>query len=174
MRSEGGLDYVYCQCQYFIYSQKEYTSMRYFLPHHCMTRRFVRAAIAATIVLSSIAPAFADSMGTKTVDTACMKTAVQTREQAVQAAFETFHTSVAAAYDKRETDLVAAWGMTDAAARKKAIKDAWSAFKKSSQGARKSFKETRNNAWKTFKNSAKTCHGSTADETGAESVENAM
>lgn len=128
-----------------------------------MKHTYLRAAAGSLLVSALLAPAFAFASdgaasmaeNNKTVDTACMATAVSTRDTAISAALGT----VVAAIQTRGTALSNAWKLTDATARKAAIKAANDAFK----GTWKTFNKTRMTAWNTYRTSAKACRASTAD-----------
>jgi acyl-CoA reductase-like NAD-dependent aldehyde dehydrogenase len=93
------------------------------------------------------------------LDTTCMKSAVDARESAVQAAFSAFSTARSAALTQRASALDAAWSLTDRKAITAAVKTAWSTFKTTNGAARKSYNTAIRSAWSTFSASAKTCKG---------------
>ena len=106
----------------------------------------------------------------KTVDIACVKTAMDARETALMAGWATFNTSITSAYTMRKAALDAAWVMTDANARKTAIKAAWDAFKKSKQAAAKQWRTDQKAAWLAFRTATKTCKAGDVD-VGGESMD---
>ena len=55
----------------------------------------------------------------------CMQTAVDTREDAIAAAFSGFNDSIKTALSARKVALHAAWGLSDKAARSTSVKAAW-------------------------------------------------
>ncbi len=136
-------------------------------------KKFVALAAGVIVAASMTIPAFAEegasmSVGAsmkakKTVDIACMQSAVDKREDAIIAAWSAFNTSMTSAHTMRKTALHDAWGMSDPAARRSAIKSAWENFRKSKKSAVQAWKAARKNAWKTFKSDAKKCKGVEAE-----------
>src|SRR3989344_9539277 len=61
----------------------------------------------------------------KTVNVSCVSTAVGSREDALLSAWSKFDDAVTAVLAARKSALISAWALTDAKARKKAVKDAW-------------------------------------------------
>lgn len=126
-------------------------------------KKFLTATVAAIALTSVALPALAReaasgmATGKKAVDIACVKTALDVREDALMAGWSVFNTSIVAAYTARKSALDAAWVMTDAAARNAAVKAAWTAFKTAKQSAQKQWQSARKAAWKTFKSAAKAC-----------------
>ena len=147
-------------------------------------RKIVALAASAAIAAGIAVPAFAAEMSgsasatvgaKKTVDIACVQKAVDKREDALIAGWTSFNTSMSAAYSARKTALHDAWGMSDATARKTAVKTAWENFKKSAKAARQAWKTARKNAWQTFRSDAKACKGAAAEasvEASGESADN--
>ncbi len=111
------------------------------------------AMLAFTMVLPGVASAA--SPKAKTVDTACMATAVGTRDTAISTALST----VVTALQTRGTALTAAWGNTDPKVRAAAVKAANTAF----NGAWKTFNTARKAAWTQYRTAAKVCHSTTVD-----------
>ena len=95
--------------------------------------------------------------GNVTIDTACAKTAVEKRENAIIAAEDASSASMKTALTTRLTALSAAWGQTDTAAREAALKAAHSAFKGSWKTTSTTLRTARKAAWSTFKTDAKAC-----------------
>lgn len=98
------------------------------------------------------------------IDIACVKTAVETRENAISTALDTFNTSVKTSLQTRKTALLAAWSLTDNAARKTAIKAAWKTFNTEYKVARKAFSTTKKTAWNQFSVARKACKASPTGE----------
>ena len=120
------------------------------------------AAVGLAVLLSAV-PAFAMT-GTstmmhagKSVDIACVQTAVDMREGAIGTAYGTYTTAMSTALSTRKSALHDAWGMSDATARKAARKAAWTAFSTASHDATKALKSARSSAWSTFETAAKAC-----------------
>jgi hypothetical protein len=84
-------------------------------------------------------------------DVACVKTAVETRESSLIAAYGKFNTAIVAAMEKRKDSLSDAWSQSEAAARKSARKSAFSTFKSERKSAVSTFKSEKKSAWTTFK-----------------------
>ena len=99
----------------------------------------------------------------KTIDTACVQSAIDKRDTAVIAAFDVFHTTVVSALQTRRDALKAAWGMADKAQRNAASKAAWSAYSTSLKAARKALVQSRHAAWNQFRTDRKTCNAPAAD-----------
>ena len=105
----------------------------------------------------------------KTLDPACVRPFVATREDAIITAEGALHTAWSAALQTRKKDLDAAWMLSDAE-RKPAVKKAWKSFGSARKAARGDYRTAVDAAWKNFKKSVKSC-GATMDSTGGESVE---
>ena len=104
---------------------------------------------------------------TASIDIACMKTAVEAREDAVKAAFDKFSSSISLALQTRKSELSTAWTITDKTQRRNAIKTAWKNFTKSKKDATKIFRTEKLAAWKQFKTSRKACgSGPTGESSG--------
>lgn len=101
----------------------------------------------------------------RNVDATCMQTAVDTREDAIKAGWESFSTDVLAALGVRKTALHDAWGLSDVKAQKTATVNAWKAWKKSAKDAHVELKKDRKSAWDAFKQTVKeSCKVSTPKE----------
>ncbi len=142
-------------------------------------QKFAAAVVSTAVACSVAAPAFAVGVNSSVrssaaarvqVDGACMSSAVDKRDTAVIAAFDTFTASVKAALTKRKDDLKAAWALTDATARKTALRTAWQNFTKSHKSARDAYRVARQAAWKQFKTDSKTCKGNASDEGNVEAT----
>jgi hypothetical protein len=105
-----------------------------------------------------------EKTSTSTVDTSCVKAAVEKREKAMQTALESFTKSVNSALKDREKALSDAWDMSDATKRKAAIKKAWETFTTTSKTAKKTFNSAGKSAWATYKNDTKKCKGANTSE----------
>ena len=141
-----------------------------------MKQQLSSALIAFALATALVTPAFAMEggrmMGAKSsVDIACMKTAVDARENALMTAWGTFNTSMAAAYAARKAALDAAWVMTDGKARNAAIKTAWTAFNTAKKTAMKQWNTDRKAAWSAFRAAAKACHGTSDTDAGGEAMD---
>lgn len=136
----------------------------YFFSHFSMKSLLLTRAASALVVGSMLLPsiAFAESASSaaakqpkKTVDTACMATAVTTRDAAINTALNV----VVTALQTRGQALAAAWGITDVAARQAAIKTANTAF----AGTWKTFNTAKNTAWTQYRTTAKTCRSTSVE-----------
>lgn len=124
------------------------------------------AGALATMLLPFAAPVLADesthTTTRKTLDVACIQTAVGKREDAILAAFDKRSTAVHTALVQRKTDLAAAWAMTNRTDRNKAVRMAWKTYQTSWKSAQMTFRTERQAAWKTFNTDRKAC-GATGD-----------
>ena len=131
----------------------------------------VGSNVLATTVTASAAPV-TTKVAKPTVDLTCMTTAVDKREDAIASENTTFASAWSAAYSARKSALDNAWTLTDAKARRIAIKSAWTAYAGSVKSARKTWNTDRSATWTAFKTDAKACHASASDmEAGASVVE---
>lgn len=96
----------------------------------------------------------------RNVSTTCMKLAIEKRENALIAAWETYAAKMKSAYETRKNELVAAWAISDAGQRQTAIKSAWSKFYETVKIARAEWNQLKRNAWTQFAQEAKTCKAS--------------
>ena len=102
------------------------------------------------------------------VDVACMKTAIDSRENAIIAALDAYHVSLKAAHESRREALKAAWDKTEKLERRKALRDARKAFKENGKSARTTLREARKGAWDQYKTDAKACgHNASSDDGSA-------
>ncbi len=117
-----------------------------------MKRPLLTIAASTLLSLGLVVPAFAATTKAvpKTVDTACMATAVSTRDSSISTALAT----VGTALQTRGQALAAAWKIADPKAQKAALKAANTAF----DGSWKTFNAARTAAWNQYKTAAKTCH----------------
>ena len=99
----------------------------------------------------------------KTVDVVCAQTAVNTRDNSLISAVDTKAVSVKAALATRRDALKAAYALTDASARRMAIKAAWNAYESSIKTARSAMHQSRTSAWEKFRTDMKTCNASEID-----------
>lgn len=97
-------------------------------------------------------------------DLACMQVANEKRDNAVIAAAKIYSADLIKALEVRRDSLKAAWGMTDPAARQKAIKAAWDTFRSSKKKAVSAWKEARKNAWRQYYVDRKACGARGASE----------
>jgi hypothetical protein len=101
---------------------------------------------------------------TQAADISCIKTAVEKREKAIQAAMEEFNKSVKSDLKDREKALLAAWSITDVAKRRASIKSAWSTFNTSFKTDKKTFNDAVKAARTQFAADVKACKGTITTE----------
>lgn len=94
---------------------------------------------------------------TPVIDLNCAKTAAETRETAVAAAYSAMSSCVSSSLATRKADLLSAWSLAATNDRHKAINEAWSNFQKTRLGCQKTYKQAIKTAWDNYKNAAKNC-----------------
>ena len=105
-------------------------------------------------------------------DIACMRTAVEKRENALISAYDTYTVKIKAAREAKKTALLAAWNIQDAKQRKEAIKQALKTFQESSKAAWKEFLTSKKTAWAQFEQDRKNCKApSTGEGAGLEVID---
>lgn len=138
-------------------------------------KHLVASALLLAFVVGMPVAANAESSSSGMTDStaiSCMKTAVDTREDAIKAGWTTFAETVSDAYSDRATALEAAYGNDTRAEVKSAVRAAWSAFKSAVKEARADWKSTRKDAWKEFKADKKECRAAKdIDDSSNESSE---
>src|SRR3989344_549768 len=150
-----------------------------------MIRKIIVASALTSLALAAAVSAFADntsppttpptSSERKTVDLACMQTAVDKRDTAIIAGVDAYHTAVKAALEARKTSLKAAWGITDRKERRAALKTAWRAYRTALKGARKGLHTSKNAVWAAFKADRRTCgSGGTSDDQTGQGVDSQL
>jgi acyl-CoA reductase-like NAD-dependent aldehyde dehydrogenase len=103
----------------------------------------------------------------KEVDLACMKNAVEKREEALKTARETYFNKISQAYTERKSALLNAWTIENHKERQKKIHEAWNNFRKSVKSAKEEYRKAHNQAWKTFVQDRKNCgSGPTGENPG--------
>jgi len=132
-------------------------------------KKIILGLFALSLLVAPFAFAESGSSSKKTVDTACVSSAVSTREDALLSSWNKFDDAVTAMLSARKSALTSAWSLTEKADRKKAVRDAWATAKKARRDAAKTYKEERKSAWKTFKTAVKACGGETSSEASSES-----
>jgi hypothetical protein len=161
---------------FIIYAALQRTLRGMISSNHMFKKFFSSMMVSVSMLALSAAPAFAETTATvtaapvrKTVDLACMVAAVDAREVALQTAFTTFGTAQTAALTTRASALHTAWGMTDAKARRTALKTAWNTYRTSHRAAVSAHRTAHNSAWSAFRTAAKTCKGNSYEEPGSSS-----
>src|SRR3989338_5101108 len=132
-------------------------------------KKIILGLFLFSLLVSPVAFAKDEENSSRIVNTACVSTAVGLREDALLGAWSKFDDAVTAVLIARKSALISAWTLTDAKARKKAVKDAWITARKDRRAAAKTYREERRAAWKTFKTAAKACGGTAASEASSES-----
>lgn len=92
-----------------------------------------------------------------TLDTACIKTAIEARESSLKTGWSEFSAAVTGAYTTRAEDLATAYGKSTPEEIKGAVKNAWTIFKNTVKTARTEWKGVRKDTWAEFKNDKKEC-----------------
>lgn len=139
------------------------------------TRHIFAATMASLLFAAAVLPAFADTAGSnsatttppasrKTVDLACMQTAVETRDNAIVSALDIYASGVKTALQTRRDALKAAWGIMDKKQRRSALRAAWDAFNGTWKNAAKGLRIAKRNAWTQFNKDQRTCNGNAGDE----------
>jgi uncharacterized membrane protein len=100
----------------------------------------------------------------KEVDLACMKNAVEKREDALKTARETYFNKVMQAYEARKSALLDAWTIQNHKERQKKIHEAWKNFRESVRSAWLEYKKEHNQIWKTFVQERKNCKANSTGE----------
>ena len=137
----------------------------------CIAVTFLAVGFAAFAENQPNQPPTAPSVNTATSASvlACVKTAVDKRETAIQTVFSAFNASITSALQTRKTELSAAWGVAEKGARNQAIKSAWEKFKTAKRGASDTFNKARKSAWSQFTIDRKACKAtSTGEDPGAD------
>lgn len=107
----------------------------------------------------------------KNVDIACMKTAVEKRENALLSAYDTYAGKLRTARETRKTDLLAGWSIQDPKERQTAIKTAWDKYRQSVRTATIEWNQSRKTIWIQFAQDAKNCKASAVETQDLEKVE---
>jgi acyl-CoA reductase-like NAD-dependent aldehyde dehydrogenase len=103
----------------------------------------------------------------KEVDLACMKNAVEKREDALKTARETYFNKISQAYNERKTALSNAWTIQNHKERQQKIHEAWNNFRKNIKSAWAEYRKAHNQIWKTFVQDRKNCgSGPTGENPG--------
>lgn len=115
------------------------------------------AAFLVSLGLVARAQNATTAPSTKVENIACVKTAVDKRETAVQTAFDTFSASAKSALQARKSELLTAWDIVDRIQRRTAINSAWNKFRTAQKEAKKVFNQSRLSAWNQFTTDRKAC-----------------
>jgi murein L,D-transpeptidase YcbB/YkuD len=107
----------------------------------------------------------------RNVDINCMRTAVEKRENAILAAYDTFTQKIRNAHQTRKTELLAAWSLQDPKQRHDALKSAWEKYRNSVKEAQKEWQQNRRTIWVNFVQEAKNCRPLAVETPELENVE---
>ena len=137
-----------------------------------------KVLVSSIVSLSLLAGALAvlaettttESNPAKTVNIACVQTAVGVSETAIQVAFSKFSTAISSALQTRASALSAAWTMTDKKQRNAAIKTAWANFKTAKKDTTKTFRTEQSVAWKQFAKNRKACKAEPTNESQGDDI----
>ncbi|MBI1975342.1 MAG: hypothetical protein HYS57_03210 [Parcubacteria group bacterium] len=149
-----------------------------------MKAKLVSASLALVVSAMMVLPALAQTSTTPipsqppqgspiprpSPNLLCMQKAVTGRDNRIISAVDAYHQAVIGALETRLSELVAAWGISNAKARKAALKAAWDKFRSTRKSAAKVLKEQRTAAWNQYRADAKACKtarggGGAAEET---------
>lgn len=130
--------------------------------------------IAKAISASFLLAVFAALPAGAALDTACVVTAVEKRDNAIISAWDTYSAQAKTALETRRDSLKTAWGDANKATRKASLRRAWRTYKSTIRTARRELKASRVRAWNTFKSEVRTCGGATSDEGNTSSDEATM
>ncbi len=138
------------------------------------TKHIFASTMISLLFAAMVLPVFADTTGGsasstspvvhKTVDLACMQTAVGTRDNAIIAALDTYASGVKTSLQTRRDALNAAWGITNVKQRRLALRAAWTAFQGTWKSASKGLRVAKNAAWTQFNKDRRACNGNAGDE----------
>lgn len=141
-----------------------------------MKLRYAIAATTASLLFAAtVLPAFADTTGGnsaiattpanhRTVDLACMQTAVEKRDNAIISAVDAYASAVKTALQTRRDALKAAWGIADKKQRRLALRAAWDAFRGTWKNVAKDLRSAKRDAWMQFNKDQRSCSGNAGDE----------
>ena len=129
----------------------------------------------ALIMLAITVPAFAQTSTSTMASSvaakiACVGTAVNAREQSIDAAITAFTGATNAAYAARATALQQAYTNTTLKTANQAVKVAWSAFNASVRSARKAWQTARSTAWSVYGKAATACKAPVGTGDGSNST----
>lgn len=105
------------------------------------------------------------------VDVACMQTAVEKRDNAINAAWNTLSSAISSAVQTRTGAIKAAWAVSDSQQRAQAIRKAWSDFRVAHKTASNAFKKSRKQAWNQFRIDGKACRATATYESEGNDIQ---
>src|SRR3989338_7870232 len=143
-----------------------------------MTKKIIiPSALAIALALGVLSPALATDTTSTTstkpgkekreLDLACMRTAIEKRENTIQTAFGGYSGYITSALTTRKTGLLAAWQIESKKDRVAAYLKTWKTWREARQGAKKTYNTARIDAWKLFKTDRQACgSGPTGENPG--------
>jgi len=105
------------------------------------------------------------------VNVACMKVAVEKRENAFLAAWDIYSRDIKTAREARKTDFLAAWNMQDPKERHNAIKTAWREYREALKNTRNTWNRLQRTTWAQFNQEARNCRATIAETRDLEIIE---
>lgn len=118
--------------------------------------KFLTSTLTGALLLAIGVPALAEYMPKK-ADLACMKAAVEKRENSIIAGKAESYAALNATHTARKNSLKAAWDKTDAKERRNAINNAWSNYRTSYKEVRNELRKDVGAAWSIFRTDRKAC-----------------
>jgi hypothetical protein len=126
-----------------------------------MKKTILASVLSGCILMGIAAPAFAETASSTppnaSVKIACVGSAVNAREQALDAALSNHAAAITAAYSARADALKDAYSKTDVKSVRSSVRAAWSAFNASVKSARKAWNASKSAAWTSFRTAAAKC-----------------
>lgn len=110
----------------------------------------------------------------KNVDTVCAQTAVEARDTAIIAAFDTYSTSMKTALEARKVAVKDAWSKTTPSERVAARKTANQTYNTASKNASKALNTSRKSIWAKHKTDMKACGASAGIDQIGQSMEGGL
>ena len=137
------------------------------------TSNKIIVGLSVAILLTTSTSAFAQERGVANAGLSasvltCVQTAIDTRDNAIIAAWDVQYPAVKTALQTRQAALKAAWAQTDQKTRREATRTAWSTYKESAKSARATMKAAHKAAWTAFEATRKACSPkATKDDNGS-------
>lgn len=143
-----------------------------------MIKKIASASLFASFLMTAATfPAMAQVTTTatsttapKTVDVACVKLAIDKRDNTLSAAVDTYAIAVKTALSTRQTVLKAAWDITGKD-RRQALRTAWRNYRDAAKKARKALQDSRRDAWKQFNTDRKACNAKEEEPGGGQGAD---
>jgi len=106
----------------------------------------------------------------KALDLACVASAIDTRDTAIESGVDVYASGVKTALETRKNSLRTAWiALSKRDTRRQDIQKAWRAYSAATKSARQDFRKARMAAWEQFRKDRDACGsgGASMDRTGA-------